>query len=102
MADNYVLEQQSHYECGYDGSAFPVNVYKHRSTEFRVHPYRGYIDVAASQNLGQPMNATTYSDMTIFKFVGLGQEAAANVLPVAIDHVMHPLIQDNHFATEVM
>ncbi|KAJ2086706.1 hypothetical protein IW140_001530 [Coemansia sp. RSA 1813] len=47
------------------------------------------------------MNATTYSDMTIFKFVGLGQEAAANVLPVALDHVMHPLIQDSHFATEV-
>ncbi|KAJ2499592.1 hypothetical protein GGI11_007946, partial [Coemansia sp. RSA 2049] len=64
------------------------------------YPYRGYIDVVASQNLGQPMNATTYSDMTIFKFVGLGQEAAANVLPVALDHVMHPLVQDNHFATE--
>ncbi|KAJ1800685.1 hypothetical protein LPJ59_000898 [Coemansia sp. RSA 2399] len=115
MADDYVLEQQSAFECGYDGSAFPVTVYKHSSTEFRVvvcqtpvvfcgsekYPYRGYIDVVASQSLGQPMNATTYSDMTIFKFVGLGQEAASNVLPVALDHVMHPLIQDNHFATEV-
>ncbi|KAJ1995088.1 hypothetical protein GGI25_001317 [Coemansia spiralis] len=141
MTDNYVLEQESAYECGNDGRSFPVTVYKHKATEFRVvicqvpgplchlalcmptlcadhkgkphslehlvfcgsekYPYRGYIDVVASQNLGQPMNATTYSDMTIFKFVGLGQEAAANVLPVALDHVMHPLIQDNHFATEV-
>ncbi|KAJ2770824.1 hypothetical protein IWQ57_002484, partial [Coemansia nantahalensis] len=47
------------------------------------------------------MNATTHNDMTIYKYTGLGQEGAANVLPVALDHLMHPLIQDNHFATEV-
>ncbi|KAJ2119643.1 hypothetical protein IW147_005709 [Coemansia sp. RSA 720] len=65
------------------------------------YPYLGYIDAVASHNLGQPMNASTYPDMTIYKFAGLGQEGAANVLPVVLDHVMHPLIQDNHFATEV-
>ncbi|KAJ1753942.1 hypothetical protein LPJ58_004880, partial [Coemansia sp. RSA 1591] len=64
------------------------------------YPYLGYIDAVASHNLGQPMNASTYPDMTIYKFAGLGQEGAANVLPVVLDHVMHPLIQDNHFATE--
>lgn len=65
------------------------------------YPFRGYIDAVASHNLGQPMNATTYADMTMFTFSGLGQEGAANFLPVALDHVMHPLILDAHFTTEV-
>ncbi|KAJ2034066.1 hypothetical protein H4S03_005228 [Coemansia sp. S3946] len=39
--------------------------------------------------------------MTVFKYVGLSQEGAANVLPVVLDHIMHPLIQDSQFATEV-
>ncbi|KAJ2000466.1 hypothetical protein GGI04_001765 [Coemansia thaxteri] len=65
------------------------------------YPYRGYIDAVASHNAGQPMNASTHADMTVYKFLGLSQEGAANMLPVVLDHVMHPLIQDNHFATEV-
>ncbi|KAJ1960316.1 hypothetical protein GGI12_003869 [Dipsacomyces acuminosporus] len=67
----------------------------------KMYPFRGYIDAVASHNLGQPMNASTFSDMTLFRFGGLSQEGAANVLPVALDHIMHPLIQDSHFATEV-
>ncbi|KAJ2727182.1 hypothetical protein GGI07_000066 [Coemansia sp. Benny D115] len=39
--------------------------------------------------------------MTLYKFTGLCQEGAANVLPVALDHIMHPIIRDNHFATEI-
>ncbi|KAJ1838605.1 hypothetical protein LPJ73_007031, partial [Coemansia sp. RSA 2703] len=66
------------------------------------YPYRGYLDALASHNLGQPLNASTYKDMTLYKFVGLCQEGAANVLPAVLDHIMHPIIQDNHFATEVM
>ncbi|KAJ2751248.1 hypothetical protein GGI19_004607 [Coemansia pectinata] len=65
------------------------------------YPYRGYIDAVSSHNLGQPLNASTYDDMTVFKYVGLSQEGAANVLPVVLDHIMHPLIQDSQFATEV-
>ncbi|KAJ2747241.1 hypothetical protein GGI20_000666 [Coemansia sp. BCRC 34301] len=118
MPDNYMLEQQSSYESGSGSSEYPMRVYKHKRSEFRVvvcqvpgprlvfcgsekYPYRGYIDAVSSHNLGQPMNASTYDDMTVFKFVGLSQEGAANVLPVALDHIMHPLIQDTHFATEV-
>ncbi|KAJ2795097.1 hypothetical protein H4R20_005994, partial [Coemansia guatemalensis] len=141
MSDNYTLEQESQYESGGAGtSPYPVSVYKHRTTEFRVvvcqvpgprchlvmclptpctdhkgkphtlehmvfcgskkFPYLGYIDAVASHNLGQPMNATTHRDMTVYKFTGLGQEAAANVLPVVFDHIMHPLIEDDNFATE--
>ncbi|KAI7834694.1 hypothetical protein BX661DRAFT_3231 [Kickxella alabastrina] len=141
MSDNYFLEQQTEYEGGAGCKSYPVHVYKHKATEFRVvvcqvpgllcglsvciptlcsdhrgsphtlehlvfcgsekYPYRGYIDLMASHNLGQPMNAATYRDMTTYKFVGLCQEGAANVLPVALDHIMHPIIHDNHFATEV-
>ncbi|KAJ2158718.1 hypothetical protein GGF46_003559 [Coemansia sp. RSA 552] len=142
MSAKYSLERQSLYESGGPGTTpYPVRVYKHQDTEFRVvvcqvpgpvchmalclptlcadhkgkphtlehmvfcgsekYPYLGYIDAAAAYNLGQPMNASTHSDMTMYKFTGLGQEGAANMLPVVLDHVMHPLIQDNHFATEV-
>ncbi|KAJ2849021.1 hypothetical protein IWW36_002930 [Coemansia brasiliensis] len=142
MSTNYIREHQSHYESGSAGARpYPVHVYKHKDTEFRVvvcqvpgplchlavcvptlctdhkgkphtlehmvfcgserFPYLGYIDAVAAHNLGQPMNASTYPDMTMYKFVGLGQEGAANMLPIVLDHVMHPLIQDNHFATEV-
>ncbi|KAJ1890469.1 hypothetical protein LPJ66_007459, partial [Kickxella alabastrina] len=141
MSDSYFLEQQTEYEGGAGCKPYPVHVYKHKATEFRVvvcqvpgllcglsvciptlcsdhrgsphtlehlvfcgsekYPYRGYIDLMASHNLGQPMNAATYRDMTMYKFVGLCQEGAANVLPVALDHIMHPIIHDSHFATEV-
>ncbi|KAJ2054231.1 hypothetical protein GGH13_008259, partial [Coemansia sp. S155-1] len=140
MSDNYMLEQQSSYESGSCSSDYPVRVYKHKRSEFRVvvcqvpgplchlamciptlcldhkgkphtlehmvfcgsekYPYRGYIDAVSSHNLGQPLNASTYDDMTVFKYVGLSQEGAANVLPVVLDHIMHPLIQDSQFATE--
>ncbi|KAJ1938851.1 hypothetical protein FBU59_004312, partial [Linderina macrospora] len=66
----------------------------------KAFPYRGYIDTVASHNLGVPMNATTFNDMTLFKFTGLSQQGAANVLPVALDHIMHPLLLSTHFATE--
>ncbi|KAJ2633519.1 hypothetical protein H4R22_000422 [Coemansia sp. RSA 1290] len=142
MPSNYIREHQSYYESGGAGAQpYPVHVYKHKDTEFRVvvcqmpgplchmavcvptvctdhkgkphtlehmvfcgserFPYLGYIDAVAAHNLGQPMNASTYPDMTMYKFAGLGQEGAANMLPIVLDHVMHPLIQDNHFATEV-
>ncbi|KAJ2787422.1 hypothetical protein GGI15_000724 [Coemansia interrupta] len=141
MADKYVLEQRTAYEGASGSSPYPVHVYKHKQSEFRVvvcpvpglvcnmsvcmptpcsdhkgtphtlehlvfcgsekYPYRGYLDALASHNLGQPLNASTHKDMTLYKFVGLCQEGAANVLPAVLDHIMHPIIQDNHFATEV-
>ncbi|KAJ1724290.1 hypothetical protein LPJ53_001442 [Coemansia erecta] len=141
MADKYILEQRTAYEGASGCSPYPVHVYKHKQSEFRVvvcpvpglvcnmsvcmptpcsdhkgtphtlehlvfcgsekYPYRGYLDALASHNLGQPLNASTYKDMTLYKFVGLCQEGAANVLPAVLDHIMHPIIQDNHFATEV-
>ncbi|KAJ2226330.1 hypothetical protein H4R99_006703 [Coemansia sp. RSA 1722] len=141
MADRYYLEQTSEFERGAGCKPYPVHVYKHKQTEFRVvvcpiaglicnltvcmptlcsdhkgtahtlehlvfcgsqkHPYRGYIDALASNNLGQPLNASTHKDMTLYKFVGLCQEGAANVLPAVLDHIMHPTLHDNHFATEV-
>ncbi|KAJ1870788.1 hypothetical protein LPJ57_005295, partial [Coemansia sp. RSA 486] len=140
MADRYYLEQTSEFERGAGCKPYPVHVYKHKQTEFRVvvcpiaglicnltvcmptlcsdhkgtahtlehlvfcgsqkHPYRGYIDALASNNLGQPLNASTHKDMTLYKFVGLCQEGAANVLPAVLDHIMHPTLHDNHFATE--
>ncbi|KAJ1944244.1 hypothetical protein FBU59_002656, partial [Linderina macrospora] len=65
------------------------------------HPNRGYLDALANCSFSTGTNAWTAEDHTCYTLSAAGEEAIANVLPVFLDHVLHPLLTDNQFITEV-
>ncbi|KAI8325434.1 hypothetical protein GQ54DRAFT_295466 [Martensiomyces pterosporus] len=67
----------------------------------REFPNRGYLDALAICNFSGGTNAWTTADHTCYTLSAAGEEAVANVLPVFLDHVLHPLLRDDQFVTEV-
>ncbi|KAJ2465732.1 hypothetical protein GGI02_004606, partial [Coemansia sp. RSA 2322] len=65
------------------------------------YPSRGYLDALANCNLSTGTNAWTADDHTCYTLSTASEEALANVLPVYLDHILHPLLKDEHFVTEV-
>ncbi|KAJ2783824.1 hypothetical protein H4R18_001499 [Coemansia javaensis] len=67
----------------------------------RRFPHRGYLDSLANCNLAHGTNAWTSYDHTCYTLSAASEEAVANVLPAYLDHVLSPLLRDDHFITEV-
>ncbi|KAJ2160798.1 hypothetical protein GGF46_001986 [Coemansia sp. RSA 552] len=65
------------------------------------YPQCGYIDALANCNLAQGTNAWTYEDATCYTLSAASEDAIANVLPVYLDHVLNPLLKEDHFINEV-
>ncbi|KAJ1964009.1 hypothetical protein GGI12_001702 [Dipsacomyces acuminosporus] len=65
------------------------------------YPNRGYLDAMANCNFSGGTNAWTTPDHTCYTLSAAGEEAVANMLPVFLDHVLHPLLHDDQFVTEV-
>ncbi|KAJ3237057.1 hypothetical protein HDU81_010060 [Chytriomyces hyalinus] len=64
-------------------------------------PRRGYLDTLAARSLSTGSNAYTADDHTSYSIVTAGAEGLARVLPVLLDHVLHPTLTDQQFMTEV-
>ncbi|KAJ2660544.1 hypothetical protein IWW48_002881 [Coemansia sp. RSA 1200] len=65
------------------------------------YPARGYLDVLAAHNFSTGTNAWTTNDNTCYTLDAASEDAVANVLPVFLDHILNPLLLDDHFVTEV-
>ncbi|KAJ1977571.1 hypothetical protein H4R34_003532 [Dimargaris verticillata] len=68
------------------------------STRF---PHRGYLDTLANRCLSMGTNAYTEYDHTAYTIKTAGQEGMNNLLPVFLDHVLNPTLQDEQFVAEV-
>ncbi|KAJ2716429.1 hypothetical protein H4R19_000661, partial [Coemansia spiralis] len=64
-------------------------------------PDRGYLDTLANCNLAQGTNAWTARDHTCYTISAASEQAVASVLPAFLDHVLCPLLRDDHFVNEV-
>ncbi|KAI9090979.1 hypothetical protein DFS34DRAFT_584846 [Phlyctochytrium arcticum] len=64
-------------------------------------PHRGYLDNLATRCLSDGTNAYTSEDHTAYFLTTAGSEGLVDVLPVYIDHILHPTLRDNQFVTEV-
>jgi Zn-dependent M16 (insulinase) family peptidase len=62
---------------------------------------RGYLDNLAIRSLSNGTNAYTTEDHTAYTITTVGQQGMLNVLPVFMDHVLHPKLSDDQFTTEV-
>ncbi|CBZ54739.1 putative M16 family peptidase [Neospora caninum Liverpool] len=67
----------------------------------RRFPYKGVLDFLANRCLSQGTNAWTATDHTTYTLTTAGSEGLLNLLPVYLDHLMLPTLQDNAFKTEV-
>ncbi|KAJ2657487.1 hypothetical protein IWW48_004502 [Coemansia sp. RSA 1200] len=65
------------------------------------YPTRGYMDALAAHNYSMGTNAWTSVDHTCYTLAAAAEDAVANVLPVFLDHILNPLLLDEHFVTEV-
>lgn len=64
-------------------------------------PYKGVLDNLANRAGGDGTNAWTADDNTTYTISTAGSEGLLNMLPIYLDHVLHPTITDSGFVTEV-
>ncbi|KAF9977979.1 hypothetical protein BGZ73_004262 [Actinomortierella ambigua] len=67
----------------------------------RNYPNRGYLDSLANRCLSTGTNAYTTEDYTAYTIATAGRDGMAEILPVFMDHVLHPTLRDDQFVTEV-
>ncbi|CAE8685746.1 unnamed protein product [Polarella glacialis] len=65
------------------------------------YPYKGVLDVLANRCLAQGTNAWTDTDHTCYTVDTAGSEGFLNILPVYLDHVLFPTLNESGFKTEV-
>jgi Zn-dependent M16 (insulinase) family peptidase len=65
------------------------------------YPYKGVLDKLANRCLAQGTNAWTATDHTAYTVTCAGDEAFLNLLPVYLDHILHPTLTAEGFVTEV-
>jgi Zn-dependent M16 (insulinase) family peptidase len=65
------------------------------------YKHRGYLDILATRSLSTGTNAYTCEDHTGYTITTAGGQGMLNVLPVFLEHVVHPTLRPTQFHTEV-
>ncbi|KAF9426331.1 hypothetical protein BGZ94_006666, partial [Podila epigama] len=74
----------------------PVTVYKHLATNMRFV----FVDIVGPQATATII-VPTAEDHTGYTIATAGRDGMAEILPVFLDHVLHPTLRDDQFVTEV-
>eukprot|EP00698_Gefionella_okellyi_P019046 TRINITY_DN5785_c0_g1_i2.p1 TRINITY_DN5785_c0_g1~~TRINITY_DN5785_c0_g1_i2.p1 ORF type:complete len:413 (-),score=81.29 TRINITY_DN5785_c0_g1_i2:106-1344(-) len=64
-------------------------------------PYKGYLDTLATRCITTGTNAWTDQTHTAYTVCTAGPEGMLSILPVYLDHIIHPSLSDSAFVTEV-
>ncbi|WWC62849.1 uncharacterized protein I303_105447 [Kwoniella dejecticola CBS 10117] len=67
----------------------------------KQYPYKGVLDQLANRAGSNGTNAWTANDHTAYTIATAGSEGFLKMLPVYVDHILHPTIDDSGFVTEV-
>jgi Zn-dependent M16 (insulinase) family peptidase len=67
----------------------------------RKYPFRGVLDSLANRAFAQGTNAWTDTDHTAYTIETVGQEGFLRLLPIFVDHILHPTMTDSGCYTEV-
>ncbi|KAK8858824.1 hypothetical protein IAR55_003054 [Kwoniella newhampshirensis] len=67
----------------------------------KAYPYKGVLDQLANRAGSNGTNAWTANDHTAYTIATAGSEGFLKMLPVYVDHILHPTITDAGFVTEV-
>ena len=58
------------------------------------YPYKGVLDSLANRAFAQGTNAWTDTDHTAYTIETVGQEGFLRLLPIFVDHILHPTITE--------
>ncbi|KAI9015118.1 Metalloenzyme, LuxS/M16 peptidase-like protein [Gaertneriomyces semiglobifer] len=64
-------------------------------------PNRGYLDYLATRCLSTGTNAYTAEDHTSYTITTAGSTGMVEIIPVFLDHILHPTLRPAQFVTEV-
>eukprot|EP00092_Neocalanus_flemingeri_P035801 GFUD01038981.1.p1 GENE.GFUD01038981.1~~GFUD01038981.1.p1 ORF type:complete len:1002 (+),score=290.69 GFUD01038981.1:52-3057(+) len=64
-------------------------------------PYKGVLDLLANRCLSSGTNAWTDTDHTCYTMTTAGSVGFLNLLPVYLDHILHPTLTPSGYLTEV-
>ncbi|OLL25266.1 hypothetical protein NEOLI_000842 [Neolecta irregularis DAH-3] len=67
----------------------------------RKYPYHGILDLLANKSFAQGTNAWTDTDNTVYDIYTASEDGFLRILPIYIDHVLFPVLQQSAFTTEV-
>jgi len=67
----------------------------------RQYPYKGVLDLLANRCLSSGTNAWTDTDHTCYTMTTAGSQGFLNLLPIYLDHILHPTLTEAGFITEV-
>ncbi|WVO17244.1 hypothetical protein L204_104936 [Cryptococcus depauperatus] len=65
------------------------------------YPYKGVLDQLANRAGSDGTNAWTEDDHTAYTIATTGSEGFLKMIPIFVDHILHPTITDAGFVTEV-
>ncbi|SCM21952.1 insulinase, putative [Plasmodium chabaudi chabaudi] len=65
------------------------------------YPYKGLLDALAYKCLSEGTNAWTSIDHTCYTIETVGIEGFSNILPIYLDFILNPTLEDNMFLSEV-
>jgi len=65
------------------------------------YPYKEVLDLLASRCLAHRTNAWTAIDHTCYTVYTAGSSGFLNILPVFMDHILHPTLREQDFITEI-
>lgn len=65
------------------------------------YPYKEVLDLLANRCLADRTNAWTDTDHTCYTVYTAGSSGFLHILPVYIDHILHPLLREEDYLTEV-
>ncbi|CXI44272.1 insulinase, putative [Plasmodium berghei] len=66
-----------------------------------LYPYKGFLDALAYKCLSEGTNAWTSIDHTCYTIETIGIEGFSNILPIYLDFILNPTLEDNMFLSEV-
>ena len=68
----------------------------------KKYPYKGSLDLIANRCLAYGTNAWTGLDQTCYTMATVGSEGFLRLLPIFLDHIFNPTLNDSYFVTEVI
>lgn len=66
-----------------------------------LYPYKGVLDLLANRCLASGTNAWTDTDHTCYTVQTVGKDGFLQLMPIYLDHILHPTLSDAGFITEV-
>ncbi|OLL24900.1 hypothetical protein NEOLI_001494 [Neolecta irregularis DAH-3] len=65
------------------------------------YPYKGILDLLANRAFAQGTNAWTAVDHTAYHIKSVSEDGFLRILPIYLDHILFPTLEESAFTTEV-